>query len=135
MPTTNLDAAMFFLRALFYGVAVHTTMGSAPRGRSWNKSSLKNHQMSSSSTRVRIPLPLLIGTGATIFLANAGLLVLQLVGGRLLAPFIGSSVETWTSVIGVFLTGIAMGNWLGGRLADRFPSPRTVSVLLILSGL
>ncbi len=70
-----------------------------------------------------------------IFLANAGLLVLQLVGGRLLAPFIGSSIETWTCVIGVFLTGIALGNWLGGRIADRFPSPKTVFVVLILSGL
>ena len=83
----------------------------------------------------KIPLPLLIGTGSVIFLANAGLLVLQLVAGRFLAPFIGSSVETWTSIIGVFLTGIALGNWLGGRLADRFPSPRTVAFLLILSGL
>ena len=55
--------------------------------------------------------------------------------GRFLAPFIGSSVETWTCVIGVFLTGIALGNWLGGRIADRYPSPRTVAVLLILGGL
>ena len=84
---------------------------------------------------IRIAWPLLIGTGSVIFLANAGLLVLQLVGGRFLAPFIGSSVETWTSVIGVFLTGIAIGNWLGGRLADRYPSPRTVAFVLILSGL
>ena len=51
-----------------------------------------------SSTNVKIPPYLLMGTGAVIFLANAGLLVLQLVGGRFLAPFIGSSVETWTCV-------------------------------------
>jgi spermidine synthase len=91
--------------------------------------------MSNPSMYARIPLPLLFGTGAVVFLANAGLLVLQLVGSRFLAPFIGSSVETWTSVIGVFLTGIALGNWFGGRIADRFPSPRTVGVVLILSGL
>src|SRR5438034_2034143 len=54
-----------------------------------------------------------------VFLANAALLVLQLVAGRLLAPFVGSSLETWTAVIGVFLLGISLGNWLGGRLADR----------------
>ena len=89
----------------------------------------------STTPSTRIPLPLLLGTGAVIFLANAGLLVLQLVGGRFLAPFIGSSVETWTCVIGVFLTGIALGNWLGGKIADRFPSPKTVAVLLILGGL
>jgi len=80
-------------------------------------------------------MPLLIGTAAVVFLANAGLLVLQLAAGRYLAPFIGSSVETWTSVIGVFLTGIALGNWIGGRIADRFPSPKTVGVLLLLGGI
>src|SRR5438034_10946740 len=67
-----------------------------------------------------------------VVLANAALLVLQLVAGRLLAPFVGSSLETWTSVIGVFLVGIALGNGFGGRLADRYPSPRTLVILLAL---
>jgi MFS family permease len=83
----------------------------------------------------RAPLALLVTTGAIIFLANAGLLVLQLLAGRYLAPFIGSSIETWTAVIGVFLTGIAIGNWVGGRVADRYPSTRTLAVLLIVGGL
>jgi hypothetical protein len=68
--------------------------------------------------------------GLIVFFANAALLVLQMVAGRLLAPFVGSSLETWTSVIGVFLTGIALGNALGGRIADRYPSPRTLAILL-----
>jgi len=72
----------------------------------------------------------LAGIGLIIFLANAALLVLQLVAGRLLAPFVGSSLETWTSIIGVFLTGIALGNAYGGRLADRYPTPRTLALLL-----
>ncbi|MBA4066044.1 MAG: hypothetical protein C0501_20460 [Isosphaera sp.] len=78
-----------------------------------------------------LPLARLAGVGLVVFLANAALLVLQLVAGRLLAPFVGSSLETWTSVIGVFLTGIALGNALGGRLADRYPTPRTVAALLL----
>jgi predicted membrane-bound spermidine synthase len=79
-----------------------------------------------------VPLPLgrLVSVGAVIFCANAALLVLQLVAGRLLAPFIGSSLETWTSIIGVFLTGIALGNGFGGKLADRYPTPRTLAALL-----
>ena len=78
------------------------------------------------------PLPVgrLVGVGAVIFCANAALLVLQLVAGRLLAPFIGSSLETWTSIIGVFLAGIALGNAFGGRLADRYPTPKTLAALL-----
>jgi predicted membrane-bound spermidine synthase len=71
---------------------------------------------------------LLVGLGSVVFLANAGLLVLQLLAGRYLAPFIGSSVETWTSVIGVFLTGIALGNHFGGKIADRSPTSRTLQV-------
>jgi spermidine synthase/MFS family permease len=84
---------------------------------------------------VSAPLSRLAGVGLIIFFANAALLVLQLVAGRLLAPFVGSSLETWTSVIGVFLTGIALGNALGGRIADRYPSPRTLAILLAVGAL
>src|SRR6267154_87558 len=81
-----------------------------------------------------IPLPVgrLVGVGAVIFFANAALLVLQLVAGRLLAPFIGSSLETWTSIIGVFLAGIALGNAYGGKLADRYPTPKTLAAVLLV---
>jgi len=78
---------------------------------------------------------LLVGLGAVVFLANSGLLVLQLLAGRYLAPFIGSSVETWTCVIGAFLTGIALGNHFGGKLADRSPSTRTLGKLLVLGAI
>ncbi|WP_439630932.1 fused MFS/spermidine synthase [Gemmata sp.] len=82
-----------------------------------------------------LPLGRLAAVGAIVFAANAALLVLQLVASRLLSPFIGSSLETWTSVIGVFLVGIALGNALGGRLADRFPTPRTLATLLLVGAL
>ena len=69
--------------------------------------------------------------GLVVFLANAGLLVLQLVAGRLLAPFVGSSLETWTAVIGAFLTGIALGNGVGGRLTRRTASPGGLAAVLL----
>jgi MFS family permease len=72
-----------------------------------------------------------LGVGLVVFLANAGVLVLQLVAGRLLAPSIGVALETWTAIIGVFLTGISLGNWLGGRLADRSHNGRTLGLLLM----
>ena len=86
--------------------------------------------MSTVSAFVPFPFGRLVGVGAVVFLANAALLVLQLVAGRLLAPFIGSSLETWTSIIGVFLAGIALGNAYGGKLADRYPTPKTLAILL-----
>ncbi len=88
-----------------------------------------------SSAATSLPLSRLVGVGLIVFLANAVLLVLQLVAGRLLAPFIGSSLETWTSVIGVFLAGIALGNGFGGKLADRYPTPRTLAALLAVGAI
>src|SRR5437879_6114882 len=88
--------------------------------------------MGSAPYAAPLPLVRLAGVGAVVFLANAALLVLQLVASRLLAPFIGSDLYTWTSIIGVFLAGIALGNAYGGKLADRYPSPRTLALLLVL---
>ncbi len=66
-----------------------------------------------------------------VFLASAGTLVLEIVAGRLLAPQIGVSIYTWTSIIGIVLAGISVGNYLGGRLADRFDPARTLGLTLL----
>jgi spermidine synthase len=70
-----------------------------------------------------------------VFLASACTLILEIVAGRILAPFIGVSLYTWTSIIGVVLAGISLGNYLGGVLADRYGSRRTLGVLLLAGGL
>ncbi len=77
----------------------------------------------------------LVGVGVVVFLANAGSLVLQLVAGRLLSPFVGSSLETWTAIIGAFLVGIAAGNAVGGKAADRRAGGRRLAAFLSLGGL
>lgn len=56
-------------------------------------------------------------------------MVLELVASRLIARYLGSSLYTWTSVIGVILAGITIGNYLGGRIADKFPPRKTIAVL------
>ncbi|MBI4318971.1 MAG: fused MFS/spermidine synthase [Chloroflexi bacterium] len=73
--------------------------------------------------------------GLLVFTASCATLILELVAGRMLSPFIGVSLITWTSVIGVVLAGISVGNWLGGKIADRYPTPRTAGVLFLLGGL
>ena len=54
-----------------------------------------------------------------VAVASGCTLVLELVAGRVLAPFVGVSIQTWTSIIAVVLAGISLGNYLGGVLADR----------------
>ena len=70
-----------------------------------------------------------------VFVSSACVMILELVAGRIVAPYIGVSIFAWTSVIGVVLAGVSLGNSLGGRLADRGASPRLLGILLALSGL
>jgi spermidine synthase len=65
-----------------------------------------------------------------VFLSGAVLMSLELLGSRVLAPSFGSSIFVWGSLISVFLTALAVGYGLGGRLADRRPSPSTISMIL-----
>lgn len=72
---------------------------------------------------------------ATVFTSSACIMVIELVAGRLVSRFIGQSLYSWTTIIGVVLAGIALGNYAGGRLADVSPTRRTLAVQLILAAL
>ena len=72
---------------------------------------------------------------AVVFVTSMGVMIVELVASRLVSKYLGSSLFTWTGVIGIVLGGISLGNWLGGILADRFPPRRLASVLLLASSL
>ena len=57
--------------------------------------------------------------GLSCFLAGAAMMVIEICAYRLLAPFFGNSVYTWTALIGVILIAFSAGGYLGGHLADR----------------
>ncbi len=70
-----------------------------------------------------------------VFISSGCIMILELVAGRIIAPWVGVSLYTWTSVIGVVLAGISLGNYLGGWLADRHASLRLLGSILLLGGL
>ncbi|MBA2553352.1 MAG: fused MFS/spermidine synthase [Geodermatophilaceae bacterium] len=72
--------------------------------------------------------------GALVFLASAAVLVLEIVGLRLIAPYIGITLETSSAIIGVALAAIAAGAWTGGRLADETDPRRRLGLLLLAGG-
>jgi len=76
-----------------------------------------------------------IKANVVVFIASFCTLVIELVAGRIMAPYVGVSLYTWTSIIGVVLAGISIGAYLGGRIADRYPRSSTLGWLLFLSGL
>jgi spermidine synthase len=71
---------------------------------------------------------------ALVFCASASVLVVEVVALRLLAPYLGLTLETSTLVIGVALAAIALGSWAGGRAADLIPPRRALGPLLAASG-
>lgn len=71
---------------------------------------------------------------AIVFLASFAIMAIEIVAGRILAPFLGVSLYTWTSIIGVVLAGISLGAWLGGVIADRYPRFSTLGWVLLLAG-
>lgn len=71
---------------------------------------------------------------ALVFLSSGAVLVLELSALRLLAPYLGLTLETSTAVIGVALAAIAFGTWVGGRAADRVDPARSLGPLLLAGG-
>jgi SAM-dependent methyltransferase len=72
--------------------------------------------------------------GALVFATSGAVLILEILAARLLAPYVGNSLETYSGIIGTVLAGIAIGTWAGGRLADRIDPRRLIGPILVLGG-
>jgi spermidine synthase len=71
--------------------------------------------------------------GVVVFVAAAAVLVLEILALRLIAPYVGVTLQTNTAVIGAALLAIALGAWFGGQVADRNPDPgRLIGPLLLV---
>ena len=63
-------------------------------------------------------------------------MTVELVASRLIARYLGSSLYTWTGVLGVILAGMSLGNYLGGRMADSAGNlPRRISGMFFAGAL
>ena len=70
-----------------------------------------------------------------VFLAGGALLGLEIAASRVLAPYFGNSLYVWGALIGVVLAGLSTGYWVGGAIADRYPTPRLLVAVLGVSAL
>ncbi len=70
---------------------------------------------------------------ATVFFLGGAIMALGLVVVRLAGASLGTSLHTWTSIIGIGLGGMAFGSYAGGRIADRYHPRRVLAVLFGLA--
>jgi SAM-dependent methyltransferase len=70
-----------------------------------------------------------------VIVTGAAVLIIETLAARLVAPYVGLTLESYTAAIGVALLGIAAGARIGGRLADRLPPRRVITAALVAAGL
>ena len=70
-----------------------------------------------------------------IFIADVICMILELIASRLLSPYFGSSNIVWTSVIGIILLSSSIGNYLGGKIADKNNIEKNLKFILMATSI
>jgi len=70
----------------------------------------------------------------TVFVCGALVMIYEIIGSRLLSPYIGTSTYVWTSLIGVILAALSLGYWLGGKAADKKPDLKILAAVIFGAG-
>lgn len=70
-----------------------------------------------------------------VFICGAVVMAYEIVGSRMLGPYVGTSMFVWTSIIGVILLSLSLGYMWGGRIADQKPRADFLSMYIFIAGL
>ena len=62
-------------------------------------------------------------------------MTVELLASRIVAPIIGNSVFTWTSVIGTTLLGLSIGSYIGGKIADKYNNDKPLPLSFLISAI
>ncbi len=92
-------------------------------------------KLAADSREAAVPTPSLTDLAMLAFIASLAFMALEMVAGRLVSRHLGSSIYGWTSVIGVLLGGLSVGNFLGGKIADFVKNERQASWLFLAASI
>ena len=69
------------------------------------------------------------------FCCGTCVMVLEMAGSRVVAPYMGTSLIVWTSLIGIVMASLSLGYWLGGVVSDKRPYPKLLARIIGLAAL
>lgn len=69
----------------------------------------------------------------TAFFSGTSVMAIELGASRLLAPYFSSSQIVWTIIIGTIMIAMAIGNVVGGKMADKYQSPTRLFIWLLIA--
>ncbi len=78
---------------------------------------------------MRLVIYILAFTGGFVIMS------LELLGGRVLAPYFGNSIYVWGSIITVFMLSLSIGYLVGGRLSIKEPSLKRFAILFLIAAI
>ncbi|MCD4697159.1 MAG: fused MFS/spermidine synthase [Bacteroidales bacterium] len=70
-----------------------------------------------------------------VFICGAVVMAYEIIGSRMLGPYVGTSISVWTSIIGIILLSLSIGYYTGGKLADKHPNHRYLVIIIFASAI
>lgn len=70
-----------------------------------------------------------------VLVCGCVLMSLEMIGSRIISPYFGNSIYVWGSLISIVMGALSLGYYLGGRLVDKYPSPRLLGAIIGTAGL
>ncbi len=71
----------------------------------------------------------------TVFFTGLSITAIELTISRIIAPYFGASILVWTNVIAIVLAGLALGYYIGGRIADKYPQSKYLFYIILSAGI
>jgi len=79
----------------------------------------------------KLPIYLLL---LVSFIEGGSVMIVELLGAKIIAPYYGTSLYVWSSVLGVTLGALALGYFFGGQISRKYPAERSLFIVLLLGG-
>lgn len=71
----------------------------------------------------------------TVFINGGVILVVEILGTRIMAPFYGATIFVWSSLITTTMAALALGYFVGGKVADKKPNIDYLYLIILIGGI